>query len=281
MPGTSWGTFAGCLGGHSRQALAGARARGALSGPPVRTYPGRPRVELLLQQRPTTGSRGGNSVQKSSEAGDTRPDPVGGIRSGDMGSAPLVDPWGDRQRGAFVICGPGRPSDAPRDPTLTVGASYGRTAPRRGLDTAGSRGVGRRWTPKSAPGRGLSPSATADRGGGAQRPRKARGRASRGVGTYSTPVPSGLLGPRHARGAVAIPAPHGPCPRRGPVPTAASAVQEGYPRRRGSPPGHRLRRHPGTAGAGGRPRRRRRPGARWPRHQAATHSDRSARRVRH
>ncbi len=96
----------GCLGGRPSGSVLGDAPvasvepghvhRGALSGPPVRTYPGRPQHNNgsfgSLQRRPA-GSRGGNPLR-------------------DMGSALTVDPWGDRRRGVSRAQGPSEPPPA-------------------------------------------------------------------------------------------------------------------------------------------------------------------------
>lgn len=131
MPGTSWGTFVGCLGGHSRQALAGARARGALSGPPVRTYPGRPRVELLLRQGHPIGSRGGNPSRRSPKqqrhpAGSRGGNPLRGY-----GKRPARRPVGGSAAGRFRLLR-GRPGvERPGAQLGATRAPQGRSGPGR------------------------------------------------------------------------------------------------------------------------------------------------------
>lgn len=147
MPGTSWGTFVGCLGGHSRQALAGARARGALSGPPVRTYPGRPRVELLLRQGHPIGSRGGNPSRRSPKqqrhpAGSRGGNPLRGY-----GKRPARRPVGGSAAGRFRLLR-GRPGmERPGAQLGATRAPQGRSGPGRAHPGSVLRSQARRARP--------------------------------------------------------------------------------------------------------------------------------------
>ena len=99
MSETSWGAFLASgdvLGDVLGIALPGHVQRGALSGPPVRTGPGRPHTqynEVLLVLLAATQAL----------PSDARPDPVGGIRTGTWEGAPIYGPWGDRSGAPSVI----------------------------------------------------------------------------------------------------------------------------------------------------------------------------------
>ncbi|SCK63399.1 hypothetical protein YUWDRAFT_06942 [Streptomyces sp. AmelKG-D3] len=122
----------GCLGGRPSGSVLGDAPvasvepghvhRGALSGPPVRTYPGRPQHNNgsfgSLHRRPA-GSRGGNPLR-------------------DMGSALTVDPWGDRRRGVSRVQGPAA-SQAGSGPRHFTGAFRTPSPPPRVHSPTGPR----------------------------------------------------------------------------------------------------------------------------------------------
>lgn len=122
----------GCLGGRPSGSVLGDAPvasvepghvhRGALSGPPVRTYPGRPQHNNgsfgSLHRRPA-GSRGGNPLR-------------------DMGSALTVDPWGDRRRGVSRVQGPAA-SQAGSGPRHFTGALRTPSPPPRVHSPTGPR----------------------------------------------------------------------------------------------------------------------------------------------
>lgn len=120
----------GCLGGRPMECLGGRSCgkrwpghvhRGALSGPPVRTYPGGPQHNRTTGAsapcRRPAGSRGGNPLR-------------------DMGNALTVDPWGDRRRGVSRFPAKGRdraPRTTPQEPPARPPKpSPVRTPPRPG-----------------------------------------------------------------------------------------------------------------------------------------------------
>lgn len=88
-----------CLGGRSGQALAGARAPGSFERP-SRAYVPRQIAQQDELNRHITGTTGAPAPGRR-PAGSR-----GGNPLRDMGSAPSVDPWGDRQTGRFSRSGP-------------------------------------------------------------------------------------------------------------------------------------------------------------------------------